>query len=249
MEVQDIGTTSYLSVSSSYYSCNILLFNFYMNSEIFCPGCDTSLLTQTEAKDSFWIHYEFICRLSADLKWGNWQSIYNYSPFYLQGLWINKETSITSPTWITQFTGAVSDYIQTRTSLSALTPNREKISSDASMSSLGCVWGCAEAHWSHGSTSLCHALCLTTVWIYTRLLRISVSMQRETSHSVPSAFSIFPLFQRPINPSWVILSQFPFHTLLSAKMHIKKTSLKIGYFLIASETKDCDSSRWFWHAE
>lgn len=126
MEVQDIGTTSYLSVSSSYYSCNILLFNFYMNSEIFCPGCDTSLLTQTEAKDSFWIHYEFICRLSADLKWGNWQSIYNYSPFYLQGLWINKETSITSPTWIIQFTGAVSDNIQTRTSLSALTPNREK---------------------------------------------------------------------------------------------------------------------------
>lgn len=35
MEVQDFGTTSNLSVSSIYYSCDILLFNFSINSEIF----------------------------------------------------------------------------------------------------------------------------------------------------------------------------------------------------------------------
>lgn len=35
MEVQDFGTTANLSVSSRYYSCDILLFNFSMNSEIF----------------------------------------------------------------------------------------------------------------------------------------------------------------------------------------------------------------------
>ena len=35
----------------------------------------------------------------------------------MQGLWINKETSIMSPTWIIQFTGAMLDYIQARISL------------------------------------------------------------------------------------------------------------------------------------
>lgn len=39
--------------------------------------------------------------------------------------------------------------------------------------------------------------------MHTRLLRIRVSTQREISHSIPSASSILPLFQRPNNPSWV----------------------------------------------
>lgn len=44
-----------------------------------------------------------------------------------------------------------------------------------------------------------------------------------------------------------ILNQFPF--LFYGKMHVQTTSLKIGCFLIASETKDYDSSRWSWHVE
>lgn len=149
-----------------------------------------------------------MCRLSADPKWGNWQSTYNYSPFYLQGLWINKETSITSPIWIIQFTGAVSDYIQTRTNLCLhwfLTgKNLIRCFHEQPGVCLRKCWGSLTS-WQQTSS---HALCLTALWIPTRLLRISVSIQRETIHSVASASSILSLFQRPswVNPKTVSLS-------------------------------------------
>lgn len=107
----------------------------------------------------------------------------------MQGLWINKETSITSPAWIIQSTGAVSDYIQTRTNLCP----QEKISSDASMSSLTCVWGCAEAHWPHGSTPPA----MLSAWL-------PFGSVQDYSGSV------YPSKEKPATPSLLLLPSFPF---------------------------------------
>lgn len=52
----------------------------------------------------------------------------------------------------------------------------------------------------------------------------------------------FPFSRDQLIQAGSILSQLPFHTLLHAKMYIQTTSLSIGYFLTASETKDYDSN-------
>lgn len=216
------------------------LFNFSMNSEFFSEV--QAVRGQRFILDSLW----FIFRLSADPKWGNWQSTYNYSPFYLQGLWINKETPITSPTWIIQFTGAASDDIQTITNLCLhwFLTGKNLIRCFHEQPGM-CLRRCRGSltSWQHSALPWSLPDCS---WIHTRLLRISVSIQRETRHLVTSASSILPLFQRPVSPSWVNPKPVSLSTLCQ---DAQTASLKIGCLLIASETQDYGSSRWSWLAQ